>query len=248
MAILQVIGATGAIQQTDSRGWTYPTGESEQLVYKGVYAAVKSLYDQYVAIAEYTPTVDSLNIVYQRGLGTLTVSTVQDGPIQYERITNHFQAPIFENPYFTTVDTPLTAQETHAVRVAFETGIQTNPTNSLNPAYPFDGSAFSDKAAVLYAFLAQGVESYQRSAYVLRASMVASKRSLFVIDNTGDNTVVTPPNTASVNSLIGSLPDGEWLKQCGDVQMFGNRKWKLTWEYWWAPQWSSILYSGTGTP
>lgn len=250
MGILAVIGNTGAIQQRVGTDWTYNTGQSTQRVFKGVYAAVETLFNSYKAVAGFTPSIDSLQLNYERGLGTLTVSLVEDGPVQYELTSNQVTYPIETHPYFATTS-PLTSAEVHAVQTAIKLGINQNPYQTVNGtplAAPFDGSAFTAKQQKLYDFFSRGVEYYYSSAYVLRSTQIVSKRSTVTASFTGVNTVVTPPDTQAVNTLIGALPSGEWLKQSPNVRMYGNQKWQIVQEWWWAPKWSTILYSGTGSP
>lgn len=236
MAVLQVIGSTGAIQQSIAKQWAYSPGETSQTVYKGVYAAVSNLYEQYKAVAGYNPTYDQLSLLYNRGTGTLTVSTVQDGTAQYELIGNELSNPIWSHPYFLTSDTPsarLTADQIREVRRSWETGTETT-------------CPFTDKQKTLYDMMSAGTIEYLVSSYVLRETKIVSKRSTVQASYVGVNTVVTPPSTSSVNSLIGALPTGEWLKKTPQVRMAGARRWMIETEWWWAVKWSAILYGGTG--
>lgn len=250
MAILAVIGSNGSIYQKTDKSWSYPAGEGVQEVYRGIYAQVKSAYDAYKAVAGYTPSIDQLSLTYDKGIGTLTVSYVEDGPVQYELVANQFTEPVENHSGFNA----LSAAEKNAVRIAYELGGgQVNPIRYVGKsdtvqAYPFDGSAMNATAAKLYAMLNNGQTTYQRSAYVLRSTQVVSKRSQVKAAYTNVNAVEAPPDTSSVNTLIGSLPSGEWLKQAPTVRMYGNRKWQIAQEWWWAPAWSALLYGGTATP
>jgi hypothetical protein len=159
---------------------------------------------------------------------------VQDGPTQYELLSNEVTFPIETHPYFVDETPVLTADEMLAVQVAVVNGVT--------------GSTFNTKQTALYNFYVQGVDYFFRSAYVLRASQVCSKRSEVAASYENVNEVAAPPDTAQVNTLIGELPTGEWLKKAPQVRMYGNKKWQISQEWWWAPKWSKILYGGTGTP
>jgi hypothetical protein len=146
---------------------------------------------------------------------------------------------------------PLTAAEVHAVQTAYELGINQNPYQTVNGGalpYPFNGSAFSAAETVLYNFYAMGVQEYTLPGYVLRSVRNVSKRSTVAASYANVNTVQPPPNVANVNTLIGSLPTGEWLLKAPQVRQYGARRWQITQEWWWSPKWSALLYGGTGTP
>jgi hypothetical protein len=229
MAILQVIGATGSIQQSVGKSWNYLNGEVSQTVYKGVYASVEALYNSYKAVAGSAPSIDSLQLTYQRGTGVLTVSTIEDGTPQYELIGNELSNPVWTHSHFAA----LTAAEIEAVRRDFEQGL---------------GGTFTGTQLELWNMLSQGTEEYLVSSYVLRETKQVSKKSNVTASYTDVNKVMTPPNTSAVNALIGSLPPGEWLKKTPQVRLIGSKRWQISTEWWWAEKWSSILYSGSGTP
>lgn len=229
MAILKTIGSTESIQQRTDKRWSYPSGESTQVVFKGVAASVASAYETYKIIAGYTPSVDQVSYTQEKGIGNLTVTTQEDGPDIYELIANELSNPIYTHTYFSS----LTAQNIHDVRKCFETG---KPDSSL----------FDAKQLELLSFLQKGVESYLESSYVLREVKTLSNRSLTKADYASVNTVVTPPNVSAINKLIGALPSGEWLKKAPQVRMVSVRKWQVSTEWWWAKTWPVYL-GGSGT-
>lgn len=235
MAILEVIGTSNPVQQSVVKRWAYTTGETQTTTYRGVYAGVASLYDQFKAVAGYAPSIDSLDITYQRGQGVLTVNQVQDGEIMYELLGNEVNVPVWHHPYFAA----LSGVNVDEVRRTFERG----EVLGVNPYVPA-----AEPYHTLYEMLAYGYETYLRSAYVLRSSQIVSKRSTVQAAYTGVNTVQAPPDTQNVNSLIGALPPGEWLYKTPQVRMYGAKKWQMQREWWWAEGWSTILYGGTKSP
>jgi hypothetical protein len=250
---LVVLGEGGAVLRGKTAGWNYPTGESVQEHYRGVYNAVQALYTTYKAVAGYSPAIDSLQLTYEKGMGELTVSFVQDGPVLWELCSNMQTIQIELHPMFAAGGAKvLTDAQVHAVQVAISLGINQNPAQRDKDgallAAPFDGSAFTANQSTLYAFLSRGVDSYYRTAYVLRSTQTCSKRSTLAASYTGVNAVVATGFAAAANTLIGEIPAGEWLKQAPQVRQVTNRKWNIVQEYWWAPQWSALLYGGTGTP
>ena len=233
MPILQVIGSSGAILQTTNSRWSYGQGEVSESTYKGVMAAVQALYDSYKAVAGFAPTIDQMNLMYARGLGTLTVSIITDGEPQYEMIPNELSNPIWTSDYFAVTAPALTAQQVNAVRRDFELGLN---------------GTFTGKQLELWNYLNAGSEEFQTSSYVLRETKQTSKKSILRADYANVNRVVTPPDTATVNSLIGNLPAGEWLKKAPSVKLVGSKRWLIQTEWWWATKWSSALYGGSWTP
>ena len=229
MAVLEIIGSNGAIQQTVTTSWNYLNGEVNATVYKGVYDAVNQLYQNYKGFAGFAPQIDNLQLVYQRGTGTLTVTMLNDGAPQYELIGNEISNPIWTNSYFAS----LTGQQVSDVRKDFEQGL---------------GGTFTGLQLDLWNLLALGTEDYLVSSYVLRETKQCSKKSALTASYDNVNKVDTPPSTASVNSLIGGLPSGEWLKKTPQVRLIGAKRWSISTEWWWAEKWSAALYGGTGTP
>ena len=248
-----VLGANGAVLRGKTAQWNYPTGESIQDHYRGVYNAVASLYLTYKSVAGFSPAIDSLQLTYEKGMGELTVSWVEDGPVLWELCSNMQTIQIELHPAFATGGTyVLTDAEVHAVQTAIALGINRNPAqydkDGVLLAAPFDGSAFTANQEKLYGFLSRGVDTYYQNAYVLRSTQTCSKRSTLAASYTGVNAVVTTGFSSSANTLIGNIPAGEWLKQAPQVRQVTNRKWNIVQEFWYAPKWSQILYGGTGTP
>ncbi|MCE5317842.1 MAG: hypothetical protein LLG04_10880, partial [Parachlamydia sp.] len=125
MSVLEIIGSTGSIQQSLTKSWTYLQGEVQQTIFKGVYSNIANLYETYKAVAGYSPTVDQLNLVYERGTGRLTINLIEDSEPQYELIGNELSNPIWTHPYFLITSPVLTADEIREVRRAFEIGTKT---------------------------------------------------------------------------------------------------------------------------
>lgn len=231
------LGGTGAVQQGSKLHWDQTTGESQVLTFKGFMTEIYNLYGLYKTVAGSNPTYDSIDLDQGRGLATLNVSVVADGTITYELFDNKVQKRLEEHPYFATTSVVLTADQ---IRKAYA-----NHDNGLSAA---EAGYTTGKILEFYNHLGAGVEYYMESAYVLRETKNVSKRSLVSASFTNCNRVDTPPSTSVVNSLIGSLPDGEWLKQTPNVRTFGKKRWQITTEWWWATKWSKIMYGGTWEP
>lgn len=236
MSAVSQYGAPGPLQIRRSLGWTYGGGQTEQLTFRGVYANVLALYNQYLTFSGYAPTMDQVRLDYERAMAVLTVDYAVDGVPQYEMVPMELSVPVWSIPYFVSDSPALTSAQLHAVRTAYETGDTAT------------GAAFTGKQASLYAFMCQGAEEKIVSSYVLRETKNVTKRSTVAASYANVNHVDSPPNTQILNTLIGALPSGEWLKKAPSVRIYGARRWQIVTEWWWAEKWSAILYGGTGSP
>lgn len=241
---VEVIGSTGASQQAAIKSWAYSTGEGTMTVFKGPGAAIEALYQMYKTVAGYNPTYDSVETEYARGVGQLVVRTVADGATIYELYANELQKPVYQHSHFASIDVGTVA----AIRRYFALGLKLEVGTALVDE---DGTSIATAVQLdvdLYTLLCRGTEYYLESAYVLRETKTVSKRSSVQASFTGINTVSAPPDTSSVNTIIGALPSGEWLKRAPVVRQYGVRRWQIVTEWWWAEKWSLALYGGTATP
>ena len=214
--------------------WDYATGRTEELKYEGIGPNLYASFLNYLNVAGYTPELDSLDYDPGRGKGTLLARIVSDGEPMYELFSNDQYKAVARHSYFST----LSDAEIVEVADAVERKI-------ANPG-------FSSKQGQLWIMLVRGQEHYIVSVFVLRETKMLSKRSQVKASYTNVNKVDTPPNVSAVNTLMGVLPELEWLKKCPTLAMIGARRWKLTTE-WWSDDsegkgWSKILYNGTGAP
>jgi hypothetical protein len=159
----------------------------------------------------------------------LIAREVADGKPIYELWGNDLYKPVQTHPYFDS----LTPAEFLAVRQAMDDGTEITS---------------ADKKQELWELENRGTVEYLESAYVLRETKNVSKRSVLAASYDNVNRVESPPDTAQVNRLIGSLPAGQWLKKSPQVRQYGARRWQIVQEWWWAVTWSAILYGGTGAP
>ena len=108
-------------------------------------------------------------------------------------------------------------------------------------------SGWTDLQKALYGHLAHGQESYLETAYEFRQTFQTNSNRLLRASTSNPNTVQNLPTlTASLQRLIDTLPDGEWLKKPTNVQYLGRKGWLVSITYQWAPKWS-IIYGGTFT-
>lgn len=108
-------------------------------------------------------------------------------------------------------------------------------------------SGWTDLQKALYGHLAHGQESYLETAYEFRQTFQTNSNRLLRASTSNPNTVQNLPSlTASLQRLIDTLPDGEWLKKPTNVQYLGRKGWLVSITYQWAPKWS-IIYGGSFT-
>jgi len=204
------------------KSWNYANGETQSVTIRGPAADISALYELYKMVAGSNPDYDALDFDPAVGVGTLTYQKVEDGAVQYELLANEFMQPVQYHSFFSS----LGADKIAAVLKAFYDGKTVTQAN------------FAEELQVtLMTALLYGVTDVPESGYVLRSTQNCSKRSALKASYTGVNTVVTPPAVSAVNTMIGNLPTGEWLKKSPNVTMIGPRKWRITEEWWWAEQW-----------
>lgn len=232
---LDILGTTAATEQGRRKVYTFFDGEREERVFMGPTDAVETLYNLYKTVAGYNPDYDVVEFDPGRGKGTLRISKVEDGEAVYELYPNEILKPIALHKYFAITATAVTADEMATIN------------QNIPLATPAASTGLTGKALTLYKYMLWGMEEYLETGYVLRETKNVSKRSTVAASYTGVNTVVTPPSTSAVNSLIGTLPSGEWLKKAPVVRMIGKRRWQIVTEWWWAEKWAAI-YGGSWTP
>ena len=228
---LDIIGTPSAVPQGDKRQWSYQDGESLTLTWRGRNVEIAALYQLLQAVAGSNPSYDSLDMDLGRGAGTLTARMVDDSAAVYELYSNEEQVPIQQAPYYDSLTRAEVADVTDARRKGAIAAVD----------------AWSDLQDSLFFSLCNGNHYYIRSVYVLRETKTVSKRSTLSASYSNVNRREDPPDTSAVNTLIGPLPEGEWLKKSPNVQRLGKRKWTITQEWWWAPKWH-VMYGGTYDP
>lgn len=245
MSALEIFGSTEATQQGTKTRWQQGGGESKLYTWRGPTAAIESLYNGFVSAAAIDPTFVVMDFDPGKGLGTLTIqradpetvigTQVENGITKlYELFSNEFLKPVHQNAWFSG-DAGLTAAQIQEVYLAFET---------FTPDATFD----TDLQTQLYNLLCKGTQDYFESGYVIRESKIVNGRNAVQANFVNVNRVSAPPDGAAANTLIGSLPSGEWLKKSPNVRQISKTKWHIETEWWWAEKWSAVLYGGTGSP
>ena len=226
MAVLDIIGEAGAVQQGTAKSWRYFEGQSEVLRYRGEAAIIRPLYESYKIVAGFNPEWDSIDYEPGKGAATLTLTKSADGEAVYELTPNEISQSVAMHEAFDA----LSDADIESVYQAFN---------------DYSGSSLTGDKGKLYKLLIHGIEEYNVSQYVLRETKTVSKRSTVTASFDNVNTVSDPPDTSAVNTLIGTLPTGEWIKKSPVVRQVGSRRWQIITEWWWTRKASSVLYGGT---
>jgi hypothetical protein len=245
MSALEILGSTEATPQGTKYRWQQGGGESKLYTWRGPTAAIAAIYDGFKNAALIDPTFVVMDYDEGKGLGTLTIqkadaesvigTSVENGVTKlYEMFANEYLKPVHQNAWFTG-DGGLTVDQIVEVYKAFDAQ-QT-------------GVSFSnDLQTDLYDLLCKGTADYFESGYVIRESKIVNGRNAVRANFTLVNKVSAPPDNAAANTLIGSLPAGEWLKKSPIVRQITKTRWHIETEWWWAEKWSAVLYGGTGDP
>jgi hypothetical protein len=90
-----------------------------------------------------------------------------------------------------------------------------------------------------------GQETFYETGFTLRRSLYGVRTSAIKATFVGINTVnVTPTFSTRMETLILSLPAGEWLYRPPQAEHMGRGRWRVVQEWQWAEKWS-IVYGGT---
>ena len=247
MSVLDVIGDDQPIQQGVSWRWNKTQGDTKSVVYKGSAEKLQALFNSYKSFGGGLANYEELQLDAMNGTGTLIASVggqsaqaTQDGDSMFELYANDIARRIENAPYFDSLST----EDKSKVYAVYNRAITLPYDGSSVPA----GNSLTGKSLTLYQFLENGIHEYYESQYVLRVTMIVSERSSVRASFSGVNQVTTPPSFSGSNAIIGALPDGEWLKKGPVLRSYGEGKWQLSQEYWWAVKWSSVLYGGSYVP
>lgn len=125
-------------------------------------------------------------------------------------------------------------------------------------------AGWSDYSPQVYykRLMERGVTEYVRSTIVLRRTITAGRRSAIKASWAGvDRAWKLDGEEGSPNlkrngqaALIGVIEDHpeyspdlkQWLKKAPQIQEIGKRRYSITYEWWFALSWSSVLYAGDG--
>ena len=238
--VLDIIGNAAMEEQGKRKTWTPTTGTVTIHKWKGSATNADALFDSLVTLQGSTPQYDSITLDEGRGVGTVEARKLQDDTGSeavnkvedvYELYSSEIQEDIEFAPYYQA----LTGAEVQDVRLAIESG-----ATAVDAAWsPLQGSLFFS--------LLKGVRSYIRSSYVLRQTQITSWRSTIQASFANVNQIDTPPNVSAINTLIGALPAGEWLKKAPNVRQYGTNQWQIVTEWWWSDR-IHVMYGGSWIP
>jgi hypothetical protein len=248
MALPIILGANQATLCKVPRSWAYQSGETIKYIYRGPRALTSAIYDTAKAVNAFTPVYDSIEDDPGRGIGTATLTVVQDAQTSYELCANKILKPIEQIAYYAIDDPALTGDQIVFVMEAFNCACK-KAEFIADSRYTGAGGSQA-KLLALLTDLSFGITEKQETVWVLRETRMLSKRTLYTLDHTGVNTVVDLPNVAAINTILnmGGVPGGEWLKDAPTLRTYGNQKWAAVQEWQWAQKWSKRLYGGTWEP
>lgn len=107
----------------------------------------------------------------------------------------------------------------------------------------------SDKAILdlIVSDLAAGTQSYAIAAYVLRRSVTVPAGTTLAPSFGNANKIFTSAQLVATETTIplnlrASLPDGYWQKKTPTASQQPDGRWVYRVEYWWAEEYSTMLY------
>lgn len=221
------LGDTAAQTYSARKRWDAFNGEVQITPVVGPTNTVSGLYTAFKALVGNKPQYESLEFDPGKGVGTLLIGRVENGPDVYELYSYELFVPPEQHQFFAT----LTTDERVAVKVAFEDGL--NETEA--------GFAAAGLQNRLFRHLVAGAQ-LPDEGYILRISRVVSSGSQAAASFVGAGTVQAIPNVGALNPIIGNLPAQEWLKKTPRVMARGRRRsWIIEQEYWGLWKWSVAL-------
>lgn len=216
--------------------FTVERGERYTATYTGTAAELKDTYDQTVPqVSDGSTSIRSVTYRASQGRGTVVIASEDDpttGNGVQELLGIDVIMPIYRAPYFESLTTETIAE----IKIRFDEGI-----SDITPYYS------GTKEKQLFGHLVMGQTSYYETAYVLRRTYNTSNAAAVKLVANDQNTVVELPELAfSIQSLVNTLPSGEWLKRPVQCRYAARSGWVVSDEYQWAPKWS-VVYGGTYT-
>jgi hypothetical protein len=235
------MGSAAPVEQGSKYTWNFYDGLRTVLSFKGTAAQVNQLMQTYITVAGYNPSVDSLNFDAGRGLASLEVNLMDDGAILYELYPMEDRVAVEASDYYQTAtgNPPVAALSVNEIQAVLRR-IQSGGT--------INTGAWNQKQQDLFTELACGRNEVLVTRWALRETKRVSQRSTVAATHNTVDRVDPPPSTSAINTLIGQLPTGEWLRRGTVVRTVNSRRWELITEWWWARAWSAAHYGGTLTP
>jgi hypothetical protein len=251
------------IEQAQKWGWDRASGDLLVRSWRGSLFDIQSLRNSLKSQNDPTLLSMTLDSDGESPVRTLEArfSQIQEGqtetdgtvPYSWELAGNMIEISIRSHPNFKSGESipnpnpdliQMTWLEVNTVMKAYE-NIDSDPDPDI--------SGYTLKQKQLFNLLVSGVEFYQVSSWVLRLTRTFSSSfaTSVPVDNVGNvytyaqiqteaNTVISAPISNAVNASVPS--GGEWLKQAPTISEISNRKVQWTQEWWYAVDWSSLLY------
>lgn len=210
----------------------------------------ETLLAQYIQTARgFDNDITELSLRTRRGRATLDITRANpaDGFLgsgadpETEGIQELYSVrvirPIYMAPYFLG-SSPEDTRRIAEVRTAFDAG-ETEP-----------GSGWDLIQKQLFGHLVTGYDTYPETAYEFRRSYRTNSGTVASVATQNINTVdivnPLPELSNRLQNLIDGLPDGEWMKQAGQVLFMGREGWDVSESWLWNPKWS-VAVGGTFT-
>ena len=154
--------------------------------------------------------------------------------------------PIEYAPYFTTAATKIADDDiSWVLRVVEEQWEEAKITTEGDALGRKNWAAWTDPMKELRYHLNHGVQSYLETTFTFARSRYGIRTSQMQATFSDINTVVTAPVfSTSMDAIVATLPDGEWLKRSPRVTHMGKGRWQVQEEWIYAAK-ISVVYGGT---
>lgn len=258
--------------QSKTRTWTPDKGYAWTYVYGGPLDKADDFFEAKVADV----TSDSVTLDRQDGMGLVTVTVVDDdgngNPQNSE--DNDLWEIIGQDCYRDLMSfngRPDGDPAINFTRTGNNDGSLDIPTQlagirkaveEANPDIFPTGSETYIPDKYYRRLMERGVTEYVRSTIVLRRTITCGRRSnikaswagvdrAWKLDGEAGSPNLKRNNQAALIGIIDDHPDfnanvKQWLKKAPQIQEVGRRRYSITYEWWFAKSWSSVLYAGNG--
>jgi len=243
-----IIGLNGYSEVSRSETYSKSGGRSAKITYEGPLDKIDELFVALIG----DPAVDTLDKNRSNAKGVLTVGYVDDdgsggggsteeNNTTWELVPNDIYKPIngFNNGAVNFADANYVQELQDILRKIRQGQAVARPAG--NPQQGF------------FDLLMMGVEEYVRTGVTLRKSINVSLRSTLVANWTNvDRAVVIADTGLDDSHLIGTIADmpeansakKQWLKRGPTIRTYGQGKYTIAQDWWFARRWSALLYGG----
>lgn len=244
-----IVGLDDLTLISTDKGWNRGTGETRIEVWEGPITKINERFE----LLKNTPDIDKIQKSTVDGKGRLNITIVNSGDevpgsnfadnAVWELIGQDLYKGLRAHQTFSVAADQSKLEDT---RKFYEEGL-----GGVGP-HDSDGAPFTTYLNLLR----RGTEEFVRSVAILRQSLVVGSRSTEKADWENVDRAVTLSGTGldgtgaqAIIGAIDTMPEAnsgkkQWLKRAPQLRTSGDRRFTIVLEFWYAKEWSKVLYEG----